>query len=484
MNCIHFLRESAQRWPGEPAVYRIGPGDVWLPPVTYRQLDRTVDRVASRARAAGLEPGQLAQVAVDGHYRSLVVTLALARLGVGACTGPAAPGMVAAFVREGAGPTRGGVRAIEVGPGWTVPPADDEPIDVVPDHDDPDALMLVLGSSGTTGLPKAIGCTHRAFAARLSMAERFIQLPRPRIVCPLGPYGAYAIRHYFTALAAGGSIALAKTANGALDAIERFSLQVAALPPNLLHDIVHRLRPNGVPLPSLYCVEASGSRLPAPLRERVQARLCERIAINYGSTEAGVVACAWASELAGHADAVGRVVDGVDVEAVDGDGRPLPRGATGAIRVRSPGGAAGYLGAPDATAVAFRDGWFYSGDIGSVSADGLLSIVGREDEVINAGGRKAHPSAIEDALLRQPGVADAAAFGVPDAHGLVRFAAAIVTAPGFDAKQFEENVRRELGVIAPKLVLRVAALPRNANGKVQRDTLVDLALEQRDPART
>ena len=115
------------------------------------------------------------------------------------------------------------------------------------------------------------------------------------------------------------------------------------------------------------------------------------------------------------------------IEVVDEDGRPLPPGSIGEVRVRSPFAAREYVGDPDTTSRAHRDGWFHLGDTGHLDADGFLYLAGRVDDRINVGGNKLYPFEIEEALLSHPDVADAAAVGIPSArHQEVPVAAVVL----------------------------------------------------------
>jgi acyl-CoA synthetase (AMP-forming)/AMP-acid ligase II len=118
--------------------------------------------------------------------------------------------------------------------------------------------------------------------------------------------------------------------------------------------------------------------------------------------------------------AVGHIHPGYEAQAVDADDEPLPLGAEGRIRLRGANIIDGYFCEATPARDVFRDGWFYPGDVGSITASGVMTINGRESEFINAGGVKVNPRVIEDVLLALPDVTDAAAFGVPDRMGVTR----------------------------------------------------------------
>ena len=113
---------------------------------------------------------------------------------------------------------------------------------------------------------------------------------------------------------------------------------------------------------------------------------------------------------------VGRPLPGVEVRIVGADGQDVPAGEPGQLLVRGPAVFDGYWRRPEATAAAFADGWFLTGDIGERSADGYVTLRGRASDLVISGGFNVYPREIEDVLLEQPGVREAAVLGVSDAR--------------------------------------------------------------------
>jgi acyl-coenzyme A synthetase/AMP-(fatty) acid ligase len=135
---------------------------------------------------------------------------------------------------------------------------------------------------------------------------------------------------------------------------------------------------------------------------------------------------------------------------------------------------AGYVpGSEDPAAVpAFRDGWYYTNDTGAVSAEGLVHLSGREDDVINLGGAKFPPSRVEKIISRDPAVIECAVVLLHDRLGLPVLAAAVEAAGDFDAQAAQQRCRAALGEnLTPKNIVEMESLPRNAAGKVQRGEL-------------
>jgi malonyl-CoA/methylmalonyl-CoA synthetase len=221
----------------------------------------------------------------------------------------------------------------------------------------------------------------------------------------------------------------------------------------------------------------SGSAaLPAAEHARIEALCGQRIVERYGMTETLMISAVRADgeRRAGY---VGRALDGVEVRVCADDGTDLePDDATiGDVLVRSPSLFDGYLGQPQATAAAFRDGWFATGDLGTLGADGYLRLVGRRStDLIKSGGYRIGAGEIEAALLEHPAVAEVAVLGVPDMDLGERIVAWAVPRAGerISEQALIDHVATTLTPHKrPRAVVFVEALPRNALGKVQKRLL-------------
>jgi malonyl-CoA/methylmalonyl-CoA synthetase len=225
----------------------------------------------------------------------------------------------------------------------------------------------------------------------------------------------------------------------------------------------------------------SGSAaLPAFEHARIEALCGQRVVERYGMTETLIIASTRADgeRRAGH---VGRALDGVELRVVGEDGVEVARdgSAIGDVLVRGPSLFDGYLEQPRATVEAFRDGWFVTGDLGALEADGCLRVVGRRGtDLIKSGGFRIGAGEIESALLEHPAVAEAAVLGVSDDDLGERVVAWVVRREGVevDERTLIEHVARSLTHYKrPREVRFVEALPRNALGKVQKRLLAPAA---------
>jgi malonyl-CoA/methylmalonyl-CoA synthetase len=220
----------------------------------------------------------------------------------------------------------------------------------------------------------------------------------------------------------------------------------------------------------------SGSApLLASTHEEFRARTGHAILERYGMTETSMIA---SNPLDGErrAGSVGRALPGVEVRVVGPDAAaPLPAGDVGAIEVRGPNVFSGYWRQPQLADTEFTaDGYFRTGDLGVLDADGSLRIVGRSKDLVITGGLNVYPQEVEDVLDRIAGVLESAVVGVPDADLGESVVAGVVLEPGaaLTAAAVRDAAREHLaGFKVPKRVELLEALPRNTMGKVEKRAL-------------
>lgn len=471
MNITEPLRRQAEATPD--AVAMIRPDHT---PLTYRALDRMVDRCAHRALSQGIGPGQTIGLAIGGPDESLAIIMALALARIGAASADLlvpAERLSTILVQRGAPSPAVAAPILVYGPDWTDGAGREAGL-AIPLHAGGATPFRIVSTSGTSGVPRFGIMTHAMIAARVSANSfpRTGQNSRPVTICAIG--GVPGLRGALTTLRAGGMVVCTQP-RGVADAILRYKVTLLLLSPFVLQQVLAAL-PDGIgQLPSLEAVVTLGSALPIPLAARAARMLCRNVLTHYGSTEGGAVA------VGPFGPTSGRLIPEVDVQAVDESHQPLPPGQEGLLRVRTPGMLDGYLDNPQATAAAFRDGWFYPGDIGLVTEDRVLIVRGRANEVINTGGAKIHPRAVENVLLAFPGAIEAAAFGVPDGDGLIQIWAAVVGEAPLDIRSYMLFCRERLGASAPGHMVQVEALPRNPNGKVMIEALINFALRRTRP---
>jgi malonyl-CoA/methylmalonyl-CoA synthetase len=216
----------------------------------------------------------------------------------------------------------------------------------------------------------------------------------------------------------------------------------------------------------------SGSApLPVSVFDAFRERYGHAILERYGMSETLMIASN-PYEGERRPGSVGFPLPGVSIRTVNASGSDVGSGMTGEILVRGPNVFAGYWRQPDATAAAFVEGWFRTGDLAQRSADGYLTLRGRRTDVIISGGFNIYPREIEDVLTETPGVREAAVVGVPDPRRGELPVAYIVAEAELDARSLEDRCRRALASFkVPRAFVRVETLPRTALGKVQKHLL-------------
>ena len=226
---------------------------------------------------------------------------------------------------------------------------------------------------------------------------------------------------------------------------------------------------------SLRVIRSASSSLAPAILDGLEAMFGVPVLETYGMTEAASQIAANPFELR-KIGSVGRAA-GPEIAIMDETGRALASGEHGEIMLRGPNMSRGYYNDEAATQAAFRDGWFRTGDLGYLDADGYLFIVGRIKDVINRGGQKVSPLEVEEVLLGHPAVLEAGVFAVPHPKLGENVAAVVVLRPNSEATsdQLRQFARKRLAAYkVPSLIRSVAALPKGASGKVKRNALAEL----------
>jgi len=332
----------------------------------------------------------------------------------------------------------------------------------VADAGGPEAPVLLVFTSGTTGVPKAAVHTQANLAANMRIASQAQQLTsydRVLTVLPMFHVGGLCIQT-LPALASGAHVILHSrfAPDAVFHAIEKERPTLTLQVPATMKALIDHPRWPRADLSSLRALWAGSSVIPAPLIEAIRARGVPVFDV-YGSTETGPFSIAQ-----------GRPAAGVEVKLVD-----LRADGSGEVCVRAPNVVHRYW--PDQPA---RDdeGWFHTGDLARCGAEGGYTIVGRAKDLIITGGENVHPAEIESALASHEAVLECAAFGVPDREWGEVVAAAVVLREGALGNADELRAHLE-GRIAryklPRRWLFVQSLPKTALGKVQRGALAAMA---------
>jgi long-chain acyl-CoA synthetase len=458
--------------------------------LSFADLDACVDRCATWLVSEGCRPSDLIGITLGDEIPHLVVSLALLRLGLPQVCLPtydpppsrlklAQRLLPARIVMTESHHALPGHESLLLKPEHWFGAAGNARCDAL--DADPDAAALYFTSSGTTGEPKIVALSQRTFARRAE--RRGIRLDdRVLLLTTVEDYPAKCGRIYCAYLGS-TSVFQAGPASPPLavhDLCARFGvtrIDVGALQAEGLARDVSA----GRHLPANVNVFINGSRAPVRLREAFKVDGGARLFVEYGTRETGLIATPWPDDRDSHLETVGLPGQWIELEIVDGTGNALPADEIGEIRVRTADMVREYRHDPVATARHFKDGWFYPGDIGSRTVSGSVCIHGRADDMMNLNGIKIFPAEVERVLEEHPAVKAAAAFAVPSAiHGDIPVAAVeLHEAAGVDSVELMAHARARLGVRAPRRIVVMEALPRNATGKIMKRDLVGMIVPGR-----
>ncbi|MBV8546418.1 MAG: AMP-binding protein [Acidobacteria bacterium] len=425
---------------------------------TFGEIERRSNRVSHALRARGLSKGDRLCVYLGNRIELVDIYLACVKLGV-----IFVPINILYRDREIAHITN------DAEPRLVITDADlaeltsdrdDRPLEDL-DGDSPAAIIY---TSGTTGASKGAVLTHNNFAANaVNLLTMWQITDRDRFLLALPLFHIHALGNGLHCWLAGGCRMRLLERFDHRTAIDEFRdfrptlffgvptiyVRLLDTPPEIAREIGDRMR-----------LFVSGSApLPVPVFERFRDLFNHTILERYGMTETFMTL---SNPLTGErrAGTVGFPLPGISVSIDDGE-----------LFVRGPNVFAGYWRRPDATAAAFTDGWFHTGDLATRSADGYYTLLGRKSDLIISGGFNVYPREIEEFLLEQPGVAEAAVVGVADGlRGEVPVA--FIVATSFDADALERACRDNLASFkVPRRFVQVDSIPRTALGKVQKHLL-------------
>jgi len=492
-NFLALVEARMPRDPGSPLL-EADDGRTW----TYGSLMALSGRIAHTLAAAGARRGDRIAAQVEKTPTALALYLACLRGGfvylplntayqpaeVAYFLGDAEPAVFVCRPESGDALDEavrtarvGTVFTLDAGDGGTLAEAaatqpSEHPV-VPADTDD---LAVIIYTSGTTGRSKGAMLSHGNLASNgLALVEAWDFGPADVLLHQLPLFhvhGLFVANHCvllsgarmlfhrkFDAKVALASLARATVMMG----VPTYYVRLLAEPG------FDRAAAAGVRL----FVSGSAPLLLETFRE-FESRTGQRILERYGMSEAGMIT---SNPLKGErrGGTVGAPLPGNELRIAGAEDQPLPRGETGAIQIRGPNVFHGYWRMPEKTREEFTaDGWFRTGDVGELDADGYLAIVGRAKDLIISGGYNVYPKEIELELDLLPGVAESAVVGVPHPDFGEAVVAVVVLAPGasLDEAATIAGLRERLANYkVPKRVHVIDDLPRNAMGKVQKAEL-------------
>jgi fatty-acyl-CoA synthase len=478
---VDYLALQAALQPNRLAAKELTSGQEW----SYRQFDTGVWQMAAALRARGVTAGERVAVLAKNRVSLPMLHLACARAGaifvplnwrLSAHEFPpvladAEPVLILGDAQlEPAGLHGVSFDEFEVQAAETAP---------LPAHDyDQARTSLILYTSGTSGKPKGVMLSEQNCWAT---GQNFGVLARvdshSAVLCDSPMFHVIGlIGNIRPTLMHGGAILVSDgfVAARTLDRLAAPELGVTHYfcVPQMATMLRNEPSYNPVSLRHLTGIFSGGAPHPA---EAIRAFTRQAIALanGYGMTEAAGTVCCMPvdlTEIEQNIGASGLMPPGVQVRIVNEAEENVPPGATGEILVRGSNVSAGYWRRPAETKAAFTDdGWYRSGDIGSLDAQGYLYVVDRKKDMFISGGENIYPAEIEAALADFPGIAECAVIGVPDERWGEAGHLCVALLPGFEttAEPLTAHLSMRLARYKiPKHVTIMKALPRNAAGKL------------------
>jgi fatty-acyl-CoA synthase len=505
-----LLARTAARTPHHPAL-------IWRDETdSYAELDAVVNRTANALAARGIGRGD--RVAVFSHNcrEFAVAYFALAKLGAisvpinfmlnaeevayilehSGATGVIAEDALEPVITPAIGDRSMTVRGWIALAGSATPDGWDSVADWFA-HDDATAPDVLVGdddpiqlmyTSGTESRPKGAIMTSRALIQQYVGCIVDGGMTSDDVEAHALPFYHCAQLHCFLTvdvyLGATSIVLPGPDPALILATIARHGVTKLFCPPTVWIALLRHPAFDSTDLTSLRKGYYGASPMPAEVLRELAARLPDVALWNfYGQTEmAPLATILQPHEQLTRIGSAGRASLNVETRIVDDHDEPVPPGTVGEIVHRSPQATVGYWNDPVKTAEAFTGGWFHSGDLGVMDADGYLAVVDRKKDMIKSGGENVASREVEEAMFEHPAVAEVAVFGIAHPYWVEAVTAVVVLKPGatVTADELIEHARSRLaGYKRPKYVELVATLPKNPSGKILkrdlRETYADLA---------
>ena len=347
-----------------------------------------------------------------------------------------------------------------------------EPFKDVVDRDEQDTAVI-LYTSGTTGTPKGAELTHANLLKNAEIGRSLVETSSDDVVL-----GALPLFHSFgqtcglnATMSSGGCLTMIPRFDPgkALEIIQRDKVTIFQGVPTMYTAMLNHPEKDSFDLSCLRIAVSGGSAMPVEILKGFEKAFGCKVLEGYGLSETSPVASFNHADKETKPGTIGTPVEGVEMKLVDEDGNDVEQGEVGEIVIKGHNVMKGYWNREDATAEAIKDGWFHSGDMGTVDEDGYFTIVDRKKEMIIRGGYNVYPREIEEVLYEHPAVQEAAVIGVPDDSMGEEVAAAVVLKEGQEASEDEirDFVKKEVANYKyPRRIWFADELPKTATGKI------------------
>jgi long-chain acyl-CoA synthetase len=350
----------------------------------------------------------------------------------------------------------------------------------LPSHK-PDDLAVLMYTSGTSGLPKGVILTFNNLQSDVDASIEHARLETKHVFLGVVPlFHAFGMTAMMIAPIQLGSkiIYMARfSAVAALGAVKQHGVSLMFGVPSMLAAIAHLKSAVAEDFKTIYAMISGGEPLPGQLRQVFRERFGLELYEGYGLTETSPVISLNVPQDA-RPGSVGKPVPGVEVKIADENGGAMPRGESGEIWLKGPMVMKGYFNLPKETEAALTpEGFFKTGDLGMVDADGFIYVTGRKKDLIIVAGEKVAPREVEEILMAHPSVAEAAVVGKKDPGRGEQVVAFAIAREGQELKaDVLRNFCRERGLAQwkiPKEFNFVTDLPRSPTGKVLKRVLTE-----------
>jgi long-chain acyl-CoA synthetase len=342
-----------------------------------------------------------------------------------------------------------------------------------------DAILLYTG--GTTGRSKGVRLSHRNVVANGMQCGATMHFRETDVYLHIAPmfHSADLLGTGFTLMGGGHAYLPQFTPKAMLQAIQDLGATWTMLAPTMIILTLQQERLADYDLRSLRAFLYGSAPMALEwVKRTLEAFRGVEIIQGYGLTETSPILTvlsmaeherALRENDAARLKSAGRPIVAVDMRIVGEDGRDVPVGSAGEVVVRAPNVTSGYLNLPEQNAQVFRDGWFHTGDVGTMDAEGYMSLLDRKKDMIITGGENVYSSEVEAAIYQHPAVSECAVVGVPDERYGEALFAAIVLAPGQSAaaEDIIEHCRARIGGFKiPRQMAFLPQLPKSAMGKI------------------
>ena len=342
-----------------------------------------------------------------------------------------------------------------------------------PSAPDPDDIALVLHTSGTTSRPKRVPLRHRNLVASVDNIVRHYRLgPDDVSLCVMPLFHVHGLVCALATFASGGTVVVPPVFSpmGFWPVARGTRPTWFTASPTPHQFILMRTtadRPPGTE--RLRFVRSCSAALSPTQMARMEARFGVPVLEAYGMTEAS-------HQMASNPLPPGKRIPGsvgpgtgVEIAILDDAGRQRESGSSGEVAIRGSNVIDGYEDNPEANAASFTEGWFRTGDLGTIDGNGYLTLLGRIKELINRAGEKISPREIDEVLESHPVVQEAVCFGIPHETWGEEVAAAVVLREPLNTEELVRYCRARLAEFkVPRRIYIVESIPRTPTGKVQR----------------